>query len=187
MKNIALYMVMKTIIMRRRYPFDDMPEEYRFARVFIEPFPVVYSSTDILVTDARSFPVLAEDILTTHTINPECRIVVIAEEEKRKLISSLFPFVEFPMDKGILVFEGIVTGRGTYSIKQGRNVYSDKEKKLMEAMSYGLEPKEIAKKLGTSERTIRRIQSQLLEKTGLENQKQLGIFAFANKWISICD
>ena len=178
---------MKNVIMRKRYPFDDMPEDYRFAKVFIEPFPVIYSNTDILVTDARSFAVLAEDILTTHTINPDCRIVVISEKEKRPMIASLFPFAEFPLDRGILAFEGIVTGSGTYRIRNKCNFYSDKEQKIMEAMSYGMELKDIAKKIGTSERTIRRIQNSLLEKTGLENHKQLGIYAFANKWLSISD
>ena len=49
----------------------------------------------------------------------------------------------------------------------------------------GMSQKEIASLLGTSIRTIRRIQNKLLIKTGLDNLKQLGIYSVAENWMSL--
>ena len=56
---------------------------------------------------------------------------------------------------------------------------------VLDAMSYGMSQKEIASLLGTSIRTIRRIQNKLLIKTGLDNLKQLGIYSVAENWMSL--
>ena len=49
----------------------------------------------------------------------------------------------------------------------------------------GMSQKEIASLLGTSIRTIRRIQNKLLIKTGLDNIKQLGLYSVAENWMSL--
>lgn len=178
---------MKTVLLRKRYAFDDVPEDYRFVKTIIEPFPFFYKEIDILVTDSRSLKIMAEDIIQARIINPECRIIVLAEKGKESLVSSLFPNIEFPFSDVPLAFEGIITGRSTYKKSYKKISLNNKEEDLLEAMSYGMTQKDISQLLGMSQRTIRRTQTKLLQKTGLENIKQLGIYAFAENWLSLND
>ncbi|MGN1178978.1 MAG: helix-turn-helix transcriptional regulator, partial [Candidatus Ornithospirochaeta sp.] len=97
----------------------------------------------------------------------------------------IFPFLEYPETKSKLQFEGIVTGRTTYKRKINKSELNRKEGDVLDAMSYGMSQKEIASLLGTSIRTIRRIQNKLLIKTGLDNLKQLGIYSVAENWMSL--
>ena len=105
---------MKTVLLRKRYVFDDVPEDYRFAKTIIQPFPYFYKDIDILVTDSKSFKVLADDIMQAKKINSQCRVVVIADKNKQSLLSGIFPFIEYPDLDQPLQFEGIVSGRTTY-------------------------------------------------------------------------
>ena len=100
-------------------------------------------------------------------------------------MSGIFPFLEYPDFEQPLVYEGIVTGRNTYRRTVKRQNLNSKEGDVLDAMSYGLSQKEIASMLGTSIRTIRRIQERILLKTGLENTKQLGIYSVAENWMSL--
>ena len=174
---------MKTVLLRRRFLFDDVPEDYKFINTIVEPFPYFYKDIDILVTDSRSFKVLAEDVMQAKKINNKCRIVVYADITKQALLSGIFPFLEYPETKSKLQFEGIVTGRTTYKRKINKSELNRKEGDVLDAMSYGMSQKEIASLLGTSIRTIRRIQNKLLIKTGLDNLKQLGIYSVAENWM----
>ena len=178
---------MKTVLLRKRYVFDDMPEDYRFIKTIVEPFPYFYRDIDVLVTDSKSFKVLAEDIIQAKKINSQCRIVVLAEKSKQSLLSGIFPFVEYPNLDQPLQFEGIVSGRTTYTRIVKKKSLNSKEGDVLDAMSYGLSQKEIAELLGTSIRTIRRIQERILDKTGLDNTKQLSIYSVAENWISLND
>lgn len=178
---------MKTVLLRKRYVFDDVPEDYRFAKTIIQPFPYFYKDIDILVTDSKSFKVLADDIMQAKKINSQCRVVVIADKNKQSLLSGIFPFIEYPDLVQPLQFEGIVSGRTTYRRNVVKQSLNSKEGDVLDAMSYGLSQKEIADMLGTSIRTIRRIQERILIKTGLENTKQLGIYSVAENWMSLND
>ena len=170
---------MKTVLLRKRYVFDDMPEDYRFIKTIVEPFPYFYRDIDVLVTDSKSFK--------AKKINSQCRIVVLAEKSKQSLLSGIFPFVEYPNLDQPLQFEGIVSGRTTYTRIVTKKSLNSKEGDVLDAMSYGLSQKEIAELLGTSIRTIRRIQERILDKTGLDNTKQLSIYSVAENWISLND
>ena len=77
---------MKTVLLRRRFLFDDVPEDYKFINTIVEPFPYFYKDIDILVTDSRSFKVLAEDVIQAKKINNKCRIVVYADINKQALL-----------------------------------------------------------------------------------------------------
>ena len=182
---LCVIISMKTVLLRKRYMFDDVPEDYRFAKTIIQPFPYFYKDIDILITDSKSFKVLAEDIIQAKKINNQCRVVVIADKTKQPLLSGIFPFLEYPDFEQPLVYEGIVTGRNTYRRTVKRQNLNSKEGDVLDAMSYGLSQKEIASMLGTSIRTIRRIQERILLKTGLENTKQLGIYSVAENWMSL--
>ena len=140
-----------------------------------------------MVTDSKSFKILAEDIIQAKRINNQCRIVVFADSTKQSLLSGVFPFIEYPDSNFPLQYEGIVTGRSTFKKKIDKKNLSSKEGDVLDAMSYGMSQKEIASMLGTSVRTIRRIQERILDKTGLENTKQLSIYSVAENWISISD
>ena len=71
-----------------------------------------------------------------------------------------------------------------------KELLKDREKTIIE-LRFGLTggkpktQKEIASMLGTSIRTIRRIQERILLKTGLENTKQLDIYSVAENWMSL--
>ena len=178
---------MKKVLLRKRYIFDDVPEDYKFIKTIIEPFPYFYKDIDVLVTDSKSFKILAEDIIQAKRINNQCRIVVFADSTKQSLLSGVFPFIEYPDSNFPLQYEGIVTGRSTFKKQIDKKNLSSKEGDVLDAMSYGMSQKEIASMLGTSVRTIRRIQERILDKTGLENTKQLSIYSVAENWISISD
>ena len=186
-QDISVIIYMKTVLLRKRYVFDDVPEDYRFAKTIIQPFPYFYKDIDILVTDSKSFKVLADDIMQAKKINSQCRVVVIADKNKQSLLSGIFPFIEYPDLDQPLQFEGIVSGRTTYRRNVVKQSLNSKEGDVLDAMSYGLSQKEIADMLGTSIRTIRRIQERILIKTGLENTKQLGIYSVAENWMSLND
>ena len=113
--------------------------------------------------------------------------MVIADKNKQSLLSGIFPFIEYPDLDQPLQFEGIVSGRTTYRRNVVKQSLNSKEGDVLDAMSYGLSQKEIADMLGTSIRTIRRIQERILIKTGLENTKQLGIYSVAENWMSLND
>ena len=177
---------MKTVLMRKRYYFDEIPEEYMGLRIIIKPFPIFFSNIDILITDSSSLPLLVEDVVQTRRINEKCRVVVMGEGYKEPLIRSLFPFVEFPDEERPLTFESIITGRNTNKgFIEKRLPKTRYEYEVLNGISYGLSQKEMAAKYGRSERSIRRIQNKLVKKTGLENARQLGIYGFLEDWISL--
>ena len=69
------------------------------------------------------------------------------------------------------------------TVKYDENCFDERENIYLSECAYGITLKEICTNMNLSERTVRRIQEKLLNKTGLVSSKQLVAFAISRKII----
>ena len=107
------------------------------------------------------------------------RLVIIAERYRRVLLEALFP--------SAVVIDSIQEFNPEtlrYCEKKKKIRFTDNEKRTLSELPYGLTAKELAVRLGVSERSVRRTKSNLLRKTGLLSSGQLMVYALLSRRIS---
>ena len=62
--------------------------------------------------------------------------------------------------------------------------FTEKEKRTLSELPYGLSAKELSQRLGISERSVRRMKERLMRKTGLVSSEQLLVYALLSGEIS---
>ena len=137
---------------------------------------------DIVILSSSNLFRLVEDIVVSRRLNPFCRIVVFPLAFQENLIVSLFPFVEFVRSSGVTLGE-IYSSSGTYRHDVLIRRLSEREKKILTPLSYGMSDKETAAVLGVSRRTVVRTKQRVMEKKGLVSTGQLPVFSVLMKWI----
>ena len=137
---------------------------------------------DIVILSSSNLFRLVEDIVVSRRLNPVCRIVVFPLPFQENLIVSLFPFVEFVKSPKVTL-EEIYSERGTYRHDTVIRRLSEREKKILTPLSYGMSDKETAEVLGVSRRTVVRTKQRVIEKKGLVSTGQLSVFSALLKWI----
>lgn len=147
-----------------------------------EPYPVYTAHIDILISDCRNLQTFIDDVLQVKRINPNCCVYVICDEYKADLILSIFPFVEFVSVKSARSINGILEVEKS-NTKEDKANLTNREMELLSYVSFGLSQHEISELMGNSERSVRRIQTSILQKTGLKNARQLSVFALAKRYV----
>lgn len=124
----------------------------------------------IEINNREKISEILKEILAVRNANPFSGIYVQAEGKKRELISSIFPFVDFPEISDDLEFR--------------REKLSNKEEMVLGEMQYGMNQREISERLMLTERSVRRIQNKIMKKKGLSSIHQLFIYSILKQFIS---
>ena len=106
-------------------------------------------------------------------------LAIVAEKYRKILLEAVFPdavVLDAITDSSIpFIFNG----------KRKKKIrFTDNEKRTLSELPYGLTAKELAVRLGVSERSVRRTKSNLLRKTGLLSSGQLMVYALLSRRIS---
>ena len=108
------------------------------------------------------------------------RIIASVEPYRRLLFEALYPDVLIIDDSEMVSLPDLIDGfRGRKRIR-----FTDLEKRTLDELPYGLCSKELSKRLGISERSVRRTKQKLMMKTGLLSSEQLLIYALVQGEIS---
>ena len=98
-------------------------------------------------------------------------LVAVVEEFRHILYEALFP-AAFILDDGDVLTPEILRNKSRKEIR-----FTEKEKRTLQELPYGLCSKELAVRLGVTERSVRRMKESLMRKTGLVSTSQLMIYA----------
>ena len=105
-------------------------------------------------------------------------LVAIVEEFRHLLYEAVFP------DAVILDDGEVLTPEILRKTKRKEIRFTEKEKRTLMELPYGLCNKELSKRLGVTERSVRRMKEQLMKKTGLVSSHQLMVYALFSSEIN---
>ncbi len=168
---------MKEIIVREDFPsLGELCPEYNVrvlpGRSFVgSPFALILFHPTLvdMIEERKACQEKGIDPLT----------VAIVEPFRRLLFEAAFPYACI-IDEGDKLNPVMLSRKNRE--KQIR--LTDKEKRTLMELPYGLCCKELALRLGVSERTVRRMKEKLLRKTGLLTTGQLMIYALVSEEIN---
>ncbi len=171
----------KKIVIRGNFPLLTPDRGLDYVHFFSQPGETM-EAADIYILSSTPILRLAGDVLSARRLNPLSRVVVLPSPYEENLLSALFPFVEFLLPGSVLLSE-VYSGKGTYHNDSMRRSLSERERKILPPLSYGMSDKEIAFVLGISERTVVRTKQRVIAKAGLISSGQLSIFSALMSWI----
>lgn len=163
---------MRNIILRGQYPFDEKLRKDICGVFRILPIGIFIGNADVSVICNPSLEELQLEVEKSRLVCPDVRIVVMGSIYIRLIASCLFDSVYIATD--VEELERIILEKNPVkkSIK-----FTEKEKLFLSVMERGLSNSELTAVLNISERTVRRLKSRLLDKTGLVSSEQLAVFS----------
>ena len=170
---------MKEILSRSYHPYlSEAGKEYR---VRILPGEGIIGSPSVIVLPYPTLGDIIIEKLAEREKGVEPMIVAIAEPFRRLLIEAAFPDV-IVIDS---TEEASAFRRAVEAGPRKRKIrFTEMEKRILRELPFGLCGKEIAQRLGVSERSVRRMKERLMQKTGLVSTGQLMIYALLSADIS---
>ena len=95
------------------------------------------------------------------------------------------------IEKGIFIPSAVILddseriGKEDLRCREEKKIrFTEKEKRTLMELPYGLCNKELSKRLGVTERSVRRMKEQLMKKTGLVSSHQLMVYALFSSEIN---
>ena len=110
---------------------------------------------------------------------PEAVLAAVVEPFRRLLVEAAFPDAVVMDDSETIQPSLIFSSRKRKEIR-----FTEKEKRTLSELPYGLSAKELSQRLGISERSVRRMKERLMRKTGLVSSEQLLVYALLSGEIS---
>ena len=170
---------MKEILSRSYHPYlSEAGKEYR---VRILPGDGIIGSPSVIVLPYPTLGDIIIEKLAEREKGVDPMIVAIAEPFRRLLIEAAFPDVIVIDSTGdASAFRSAVEA----GPRKRKIRFTEMEKRILRELPFGLCGKEIAQRLGVSERSVRRMKERLMQKTGLVSSGQLMIYALLSADIS---
>ena len=168
---------MKEIIARTDFPqFHEFCPEYS---VKVLPERSIVGSPAALVLFRPTLVDMLEEHRACLEKGVEPVTVAIVEPFRRLLFEAAFPYARIIDEGDKIDMERLLEWKSEKRIR-----LTDKERRTLKELPYGLCCKELAQRLGVSERTVRRTKERLLHKTGLLTTGQLMIYALVSEEIN---
>lgn len=163
---------MRNIILRGQYPFEEKLREDICGVFRILPVGIFIGNADVSVICNPLFEELLLEVDKSRLVCPDIRIVVMGSIYIRLMAACLFDSVYIA--ENVEELERIIIEKSPVRrcIK-----LTEKEKLFLSVMERGLSNSELTAVLNISERTVRRLKSRLLDKTGLVSSEQLAVFS----------
>ncbi len=163
---------MRNIILRGQYPFEEKLREDICGVFRILPVGIFIGNADVSVICNPSLEELLLEVDKSRLVCPDVRIVVMGSIYLRLMVVCLFDSVYIA--ENVEELERIIIEKSPVRrcIK-----LTEKEKLFLSVMERGLSNSELTTVLNISERTVRRLKSRLLDKTGLVSSEQLAVFS----------
>ncbi len=162
---------MKEIIIRSEIPMlSENGAEYRIRK--LSGHEISGEPSLVIIHHPTLWDMLAE----TEAIRESRRgvqLAAIVEPFRRLLFEALFPAAVI-LDDG----DDVRPDKLLHPFPQRKEIrFTEKEKRTLREMQYGLCSKELSVRLGITERSVRRVKEKLMRKTGLVSSEQLMIYA----------
>ena len=163
---------MRNIILRGQYPFEEKLREDICGVFRILPVGIFIGNADVSVICNPLLEELLLEVDKSRLVCPDIRIVVMGSIYIRLMAACLFDSVYIA--ENVEELERIIIEKSPVRrcIK-----LTEKEKLFLSVMERGLSNSELTAVLNISERTVRRLKSRLLDKTGLVSSEQLAVFS----------
>ena len=163
---------MRNIILRGEYPFEEKLKKDICGVYRILPVGIFINSADVSIICNPSLEELQLEVEKSRLVCPDTRIIVLGSIYIRLIASCLFDSVYIAENVEELERIIIEKSPARRCIK-----LTEKEKLFLSVMERGLSNSELTAVLNISERTVRRLKSRLLDKTGLVSSEQLAVFS----------
>ena len=163
---------MRNIILRGQYPFEEKLREDICGVFRILPVGIFIGNADVSVICNPSLEELLLEVDKSRLVCPDVRIVVMGSIYLRLMAVCLFDSVYIA--ENVEELERIIIEKSP--VKRCIKL-TEKEKLFLSVMERGLSNSELTTVLNISERTVRRLKSRLLDKTGLVSSEQLAVFS----------
>ena len=164
--------------MRRIIARDDHPLLSAIGRDFeimMLPHPVIIGHADFLILIQ---PLIGEILNEAEILEGmNTHIIVFTESYREMLLKALFSSVSVinPEDRDAGEKLSDILKNEIHGQKEIR--FTENEKRTLAEMPFGLCNKELSKRLGMTERQIRRIKEHIMAKTGLVSSEQLLVYS----------
>ena len=169
------------ILFRNEVSFLRKSLEEKGFPVVVLPEGSVYGSPRAVLLYRPSLSAIRDEISYLDYKDLGTRLIIVTDRDLAYLIQLLFPAVHAVLciDSPTLAADVMKTAsmRRGEEVRKKAPVLTDPERRLLEAMEYGVSNKELAVRMHRSERTVRRIKESLFVKTGLVSSQQLMLYS----------
>ena len=172
----GVFLCMKEIIARTEIPA--LRESCPGYRVNVVSGHEIRGNPDAVVVLHPTFGDMLDEERAIADSGSKATLVAIVEPFRRLLFEAVFP-------SAVILDDSERIGKEDLRCREEKKIrFTEKEKRTLKELPYGLCSKELAARLGVSERSVRRMKERLMRKTGLVSSEQLMIYALVAVEIS---